>query len=67
MDGCDIEPNICQTVCDDDCDPTCPDVQLEPAEMNPEKYEEMCIESRDKPDNGNPCRFWRFVSSFLVD
>jgi len=58
--GCETDPNICQIICGEACETECPDVQLEPAEMNADKCAALCIESRDKPDNDNPCRFWRY-------
>merc|ERR1712212_542907 len=65
--GCDPDPNICQIICDKDtCNTACPDVQLEVADMSAEKCSALCIESRDKEANENPCRFWRYdkVSGF---
>ena len=62
--GCETDPNICQIICDKDaCDTECPDVQLDVADMSAERCSELCVESRDKPANDKPCRFWRYVSN----
>jgi len=61
VDGCETDPNICQIICGDaNCDPgQCPDVEVDAADMNADKCAELCIASRDKPDD-KPCRFWRY-------